>query len=535
MRVFKHIFAVLVCQLLILSTVFAHVQDMYNADRVFEIRLGEGFVDLRLLFGFKEFPSLAERLEMDTDTDNLISETEARNYAEKYLRKVISEVELTKDGRKLILEALKEPQLDLYGRLRVVPQHQDLTIELASQVNFPENKYARLRFRLLEQKPWPHPGKQIFALVAAREFAVDSTSLDGLTRQVEPGVLRNISFVCRRRSGSEIEKAAAEGEGNWRIVRFAQSYNLQQIAAASKRMPEIGRKATVLSESGTESSDRQDRKLREMLIGYLEGSAESKTNLWIILAMAFIYGCIHALAPGHAKTLTAAYLVGSRHRWPHALVLAGVVTLTHTGSILVLAIISKLAWGDGLGAGAQAILTGLSGLIVLVLGIQRLRGGTLHYPNRHHQHHNGNDYNLKNDGYHNSRGIDRTSPEKGSYPQIFWLGFAGGLAPCPGAIWIYFLALGFGRPGLGVALIISLSLGLALVLVAVGLATIYFRNLLGRKAGSSEQGRDEIKQPPFLKKYMNRILAALPTIAGTALVIIGSFLIWRSLSSLGLI
>jgi len=251
--------------------------------------------------------------------------------------------------------------------------------------------------------------------------------------------------------------------------------------------------------------------------------------------MAFVYGCIHALAPGHAKTLTAAYLVGSRHRWPHALVLAGVVTLTHTGSILILAIITRLAWGDGLGAGTQAILTGLSGLIVLVLGVQRLRGGSMHPHDRRQQHHNGNDYHREDSSHHHSHVIDKSPSEKGSYSQILWLGFAGGLAPCPGAIWIYFLALGFGRPGLGLALIISLSLGLALVLMAVGLATIYFRNLLGGEAESSEEGRSEIKLPSFLRQSIDRIVAALPTIAGTILVIIGSFLIWRSLSTFGLV
>lgn len=527
MRVFKHIFAVLLCQLLLISTVSAHMRDVYNADRVFEIRVGEGFVDLRLLFSFKEFPSLTQRLEMDTNADGLILENEARNYAGNQLRKVISEVELTVDGRRLEFKAIKEPQLDLYGRLRVVPRHHDLTIELTSQASFPENKNSALRFRLLEQEPWTHPGKEVFALVAAREFAVDSTSLDGLGREVEPGVLRDVSFVCRKRSGSEIEKAVAGGESNWRVVRFAQSYNLPQIVAVGKKKPEIGLGAPLLTESGGAGSVRQDGNLRKMVLGYLEGGAEGNTNLWIILAMAFVYGCIHALAPGHAKTLTAAYLVGSRHRWPHALALAGVVTLTHTGSILILAIITKLAWGDGLGAETQAVLTGLSGLIVLVLGIQRLRSGTLHTDNSHHEHENGS--------HHHDHGVVEVPSEKGSYHQILWLGFAGGLAPCPGAIWIYFLALGFGRPGLGVALIISLSLGLSLVLLAVGLATIYFRNLLGKEAGGSEEGSGKIKEPSFQKQAMYRIVSILPTIAGTALVIIGSFLIWRSLSTFGLL
>ena len=532
MRVFRHISAILLSQLLIFSAISAHMQNMYNADRVFELRLGRGFVDIRLLIAFKEFPSLEERMEIDSNGDDLISETEAGDYAEKYLRKAISEVELTVDGRRLELEAIKQPQLDLYGSLRVVPRHQDLIIELSSQVSFQEKQYTGVRFSFSEKKPWPHPGREMFALVAAREFAVDSTSLDGLGRQVEPGLLREVSFICRKRSSGEIEKAAEGGESNWRIVRFAESYNLPRIVAVSKLKPAIVLSGTATGESGVARADQDDRKLREMVQDYLEGGSAGDSSLWIVLAMAFIYGCVHALAPGHAKTLTAAYLVGTRHGWPHALALAGVVTLTHTGSILILAVITKLAWGDGLGAPTQAILTGLSGLIVLALGIQRLRGGRL---NSRHTHKHGDNHHHENGSHHNHPGIEPKQSEKGSYVQILWLGFAGGLAPCPGAIWIYFLALGFGRPGLGVALIVSLSLGLALVLMAVGLATIYFRHLLGGESGITQEGRGGLTQPTVFRRFLNRIVAALPTIAGTALVIIGSLLIWRSLSVFGFI
>ena len=533
MRVFRYIPLVLVSQLLVLSPVSAHMQNMYNADRVFEIRLGEGFVDLRLLFAFKEFPSLEERLEMDSNEDDLISETEAGSYAGKYLEDVISGIELTVDGRKLKLAAVREPMLDLYGSLRVVPRHHDLTVELSSKASFPEKENTKVRFRLLERKRWPHPGKEVFALIAARRFAVDSTSLDGQPEQVEPEFLRDVSFLCRRRSAGEIEKATAGGESNWRIVRFAQSYNLPRIVAASRAKPNISLISNVPDRSGIESGEEEDRQLREMVRGYLEGGAQGNSSLWIILAMAFIYGCVHALAPGHAKTLTAAYLVGSRHRWPHALALAGVVTLTHTGTILVLAIITKLAWGEGLGAATQALLTGLSGLIVLALGIQRLRGGPLHSHGHQHDHGNGHHHDISTRDHNHE--TEKAAPEKGTYAQILWLGFAGGLAPCPGAIWIYFLALGFGRPGLGVALVISLSLGLALVLMIVGFATIYFRRFLRGEAGAAKQGRGKVRLPSFLKLTINRLVAALPTIAGTALVVIGSFLIWRSLSTLGLV
>jgi hypothetical protein len=41
-------------------------------------------------------------------------------------------------------------------------------------------------------------------------------------------------------------------------------------------------------------------------------------------------GAVHALSPGHGKTIVGTYLVGSRGTWRHALLLALTVTVTHT-------------------------------------------------------------------------------------------------------------------------------------------------------------------------------------------------------------
>src|SRR5271167_4842725 len=51
---------------------------------------------------------------------------------------------------------------------------------------------------------------------------------------------------------------------------------------------------------------------------------------------AFGLGALHALSPGHGKTIVAAYLVGSRGTLKHALFLGFMVTFTHTISVFLL-------------------------------------------------------------------------------------------------------------------------------------------------------------------------------------------------------
>ena len=62
-----------------------------------------------------------------------------------------------------------------------------------------------------------------------------------------------------------------------------------------------------------------------------------RLSLWFLITAAFIafgLGALHALEPGHGKTIVAAYLVGSRGTARHALLLGVIVTASHTAGVL---------------------------------------------------------------------------------------------------------------------------------------------------------------------------------------------------------
>ncbi|HLY82420.1 MAG TPA: hypothetical protein VKQ71_05510, partial [Acidimicrobiales bacterium] len=58
-----------------------------------------------------------------------------------------------------------------------------------------------------------------------------------------------------------------------------------------------------------------------------------------MLAIAVVFGAGHALAPGHGKTIMAAYLVGTKGRPRDAVLLGGIVSVMHTGSVLILGMV----------------------------------------------------------------------------------------------------------------------------------------------------------------------------------------------------
>src|SRR5262249_5019586 len=60
----------------------------------------------------------------------------------------------------------------------------------------------------------------------------------------------------------------------------------------------------------------------------------------LALVVAVGLGALHALEPGHGKTVVAAYLVGSRGTPRHALYLGLIVTATHTAGVYLLGVVT---------------------------------------------------------------------------------------------------------------------------------------------------------------------------------------------------
>ena len=101
----------------------------------------------------------------------------------------------------------------------------------------------------------------------------------------------------------------------------------------------------------------------------------------LALLAALGFGAIHALSPGHGKTIVAAYLVGSRGTAKHALVLGLTVTATHTSSVYALGFITLYLSAYIVPETLYPWLGIISGGLIVVMGlalfIGRLRSSGL--------------------------------------------------------------------------------------------------------------------------------------------------------------
>ena len=109
------------------------------------------------------------------------------------------------------------------------------------------------------------------------------------------------------------------------------------------------------------------------LLGTVSSTASGPFGMTVAVLFALMVGALHALAPGHGKSLVAFALAGRQERAGRAAMTVGAtVTATHTASVLILGLLV---------AGATTVIPGslfslmsvVTGAMILVLGLALLR------------------------------------------------------------------------------------------------------------------------------------------------------------------
>jgi len=224
--------------------------------------------------------------------------------------------------------------------------------------------------------------------------------------------------------------------------------------------PAVAKDASVAAQRNGASLDRTPAALANLV------SSVTLTPVVIAgaLVAAVVFGAMHAMSPGHGKTIVAAYLVGARGTARHALFLGLTVTVVHTAGVFALLLVTLFASHYVLPEQVFPWMSLLSGLLVLSMGASLVRRRLAEAKGAVVGH--GHE--------HVPAGATLT------WRQLLALGVSGGLLPCPSATVLGLGAIALNRVAYGLVLIVAFSAGLAATLVAVGLAMVYSGRLAGR-------------------------------------------------------
>jgi high-affinity nickel-transport protein len=236
-------------------------------------------------------------------------------------------------------------------------------------------------------------------------------------------------------------------------------------------------------------------------------SSQRNLSFWFLFSAAFIaagLGALHALEPGHGKTIVAAYLVGSRGTARHAVLLGIVVTAAHTSGVFLLGAVTLYASRYIVPEQLYPWLGAISGLSVAGLGVFTFlrhqtgeTGEHSHAAGERHSHwflsmfkqgaikRSSEESANSSVSLPPSQSASQSSGHALSLRELCLLGITGGIVPCPAALVVLLSAFSLHRIGFGLFLITAFSLGLAAVLVIVGISMVYTKRLMATRMQAS--------------------------------------------------
>ena len=287
------------------------------------------------------------------------------------------------------------------------------------------------------------------------------------------------------------------------------------------------------------------------------------TPLAIVLAIfvALGLGALHAISPGHGKTLIAAYLIGTRSNVAQALWLGLTVAITHTTGVFLLGVATYLATEWVVPDRIVSWLTVATGALVLLFGISLVwrtwnaqkavgatRGGHEHpqAPGMEHSHEGASTHShapatASGGSCSHSQRRDKRRRRRETAPEtiathespnpmpatltlrrreVAALGVVGGLIPSGSALLLLLSSVALGQVALGVILIVAFGVGMALVLAGIATGVVLMhRSSIGRW----ERLRDSRVQ---------RVIAAAPLLSGALVSIFGLLLTVEAIRTL---
>lgn len=218
----------------------------------------------------------------------------------------------------------------------------------------------------------------------------------------------------------------------------------------------------------------EQKVLREKLTAAISAMKSGDWDaIWKFLAICLVYGMLHALGPGHGKSIVVGYFIARRGRWRQGVALGAGITVTHTMSavllLLILYAIFKATVFAAFETGrigierASYALIMLTGVLLVVLAVR--------------------DVIKSRKGCGCAAWIDSAegTVQDGALPPVArWreiLGVAAvtGIVPCPAVALIVLFCLLNSMVALSLLGALVICIGMTITNVAFGIAAVAFR------------------------------------------------------------
>ena len=245
----------------------------------------------------------------------------------------------------------------------------------------------------------------------------------------------------------------------------------KSVAAESAVLPE---KKTEKTRSFYTVIAQEQKALREKLTAAISAMKSGDWDaIWKFFAICLVYGMLHALGPGHGKSIVVGYFIARRGRWRQGVALGAGITVTHTMSavllLLILYAIFKATVFSAFETGrigierASYALIMLTGVLLVVLAIRDV-----------FKSHKGCGCSARMESAEGTAAESKLPPIA-RWREILGVAAVTGIVPCPAVALIVLFCLLNSMVALSLLGALVICIGMTITNVAFGIAAVAFR------------------------------------------------------------
>lgn len=200
----------------------------------------------------------------------------------------------------------------------------------------------------------------------------------------------------------------------------------------------------------------------------MKSGSSTGASMFAVL-IAFLYGLLHTLGPGHGKAVVISYFAGAGGSVRRGLTMGTQIAVTHVLSAIVVVFLLDFAIRQATGNAPSdyRMIRLTSYAAISVIGAVMLwRATKTALEQRHHQHGH----------HHSSECASCAAAAKQAEKGAGWLAAAVGVVPCTGALMVMLYGLANDLIGPAIVMVVAISVGMALAMAAIGLAAIWGRH-----------------------------------------------------------
>ena len=212
---------------------------------------------------------------------------------------------------------------------------------------------------------------------------------------------------------------------------------------------------------------------------------KSSGPLWTGLLVAFLYGLVHTLGPGHGKAVVISYFVGEGGSLMKGVGMGTKIAIFHVLSAIIVVWITDFVVRQATGVAPSDYRTVKLVSYAAIAGIGAwMLWKALRVPKHTHSHANEDE-----DHHHHHEGCDACAAAINPKGMSGWLALAVGSVPCTGALLVLLFGMANDLLMPAIFMVVAIPVGMAVAMSGIGILALLGRRVVDQRMSSEKSER----------------------------------------------